>query len=352
MQLILKEHKKFSKNSYGLFILAGDIGGTNTALGIFGINDKPVLLSSFHFKSRELNGLGDAVSKMLEYSQKNYKIKVTKACFAVAGVLSENRDFVATQNIKWDVSKTELLKKTSLKRIIFLNDFEAIGYAMNVVNKKDVLVIKKAKKVPKAPILIVGAGTGLGKTALAYNEGCKAYVPIPSEAGHTDFPAQTKLEFELVDFIKKSGKIKQNVSYEHVLSGQGLINIYDFLRKSKKLSRTKFTGEIAKSKNKAETISKYRKADAVCRAAFEIFTLIYAKFARNCALDTLAYGGVYIAGGIAPKNKDIFGKRFVKAFEDNYRLQSVLKKIPIYLITSQDAGLIGAGFAGGKLIKG
>ena len=349
MRFTIREYKKFNKKTYDSFLMAGDIGGTNTSLGIFGVKNNPALLVSFHFKSRELRALHDAVNEALAYSKDNYKINITKACFAVAGVLSANGDYAQITNAKWDASRKILLKKTNLKKIALINDFEAVGYGINTLAKKDVMAIKKAKPTPKAPILVIGAGTGLGKTTLVYDRHQKAYKPIPSEAGHSDFAAQSKLDFELVDFIRKRKKAK-SVSYEQVLSGQGLGNIYLFLRKNKKFKAAKYTKEIDKSKSKPELISKYRKADKTCKETFEIFKIAYAGFAKNMALDGLALGGVYIAGGIAPKNREIFDKSFVKIFEESLKMGHILKRMPIYLILNYDVGLLGAGFAGSRLL--
>lgn len=346
-----KEYKKFNKNSYNSFLLGGDIGGTNTSLGVFGVKNKlPELLIAFHFKSRQLGGLHFAINEALSFIEKNYSIRITNACAAIAGVLSAGKDYAKATNVKWDISKKELLKRTKLKKILLINDFEAIGYGINLLAKKDFVTIKKAPKMPKAPIIVVGAGTGLGKATLIFDEAYKSYIPIPSEAGHSDFAAQNQTEVDLINFIRKIKKIKDNVPYEFVLSGQGLSNIYLFLRKSRKFNETKYTKEIDKAKNQPELISKYRKADKTCKAAFDIFKIIYARFAKNFALDALAYGGVYIAGGIAPKNRDIFDKNFINAFEDNYKLPYVLKKIPVYIITNTNIGLIGAGFVGAKLL--
>src|SRR3989344_4532999 len=171
MQFEKRQHKKVDRRNYNSFVLGGDIGGTNTNLGVFGVkNNLPGLILSFHFKSNELKGLHDAVNETLAYIQEKRKIKITKACFAVAGVLSPNKDFAKVTNAKWDVSKNLLLKKTKLKDLILINDFEAVGYGINMLSKKDIAIIKKAKKNPKAPILVVGAGTGLGKTMLVYDE--------------------------------------------------------------------------------------------------------------------------------------------------------------------------------------
>ena len=346
-----KEYKKFKKKDYSSFILGADIGGTNCNFGIFGIKRKnPELLLSFHFNSRELEGLHYSINEILAYMQKNRRIKITKACIAVAGIISPKKDFALTQNVPWNISKNELLRKTRLKEIILVNDFEAVGYGINMLNKKGIFVIKKAQKIPEAPAAVIGAGTGLGKATLIYNNHLKFYIPLPSEAGHMDFAAQSQDELELVNFIKRHKKIKQDIPYELVLSGQGLENIYLFLRKSRKFKETRYTKEIDKSKNKPELISKYRKIDKTCNDAFMVFKLIYAKFARDMAIYSVARGGIYIAGGIAAKNREIFDKEFVKTFEKNYKVADVLRKIPIYLILDHDVGLLGAGFVGSKFL--
>src|SRR3989344_498939 len=330
-----KIHKKFNKSRYSSFILAGDVGGTNINAGIFGIRKRlPELLESFKFKSKEIKGLDVAVNETLEIIVKEYSIILTKACFAVAGVVSPQNDFANVTNAPWDVDRKVLLKKTKLKHVIIINDFEAIGYGINMLGMKDIVTIKKAKKIPKAQIVVIGAGTGLGKTTSSYDESRKSYIPLHCEAGHTDFPAQNEEELKLVDFIRKRKKIKGSISYEQVVSGQGLENTYLFLRKTNRNAATKYTNEIDKSKNRAELISEYRKIDSTCKEVFRIFAEAYAKFARNFALDSIALGGVYIAGGIAPKNKEIFDKSFIKLFEDNYMLSGVLKRMPIYLIVN------------------
>lgn len=346
-----KKHKSFDKNHYNSFVLGADIGGTNTGIGIFGIKNKLLhFLLSFHFKSRELKAPNEAIKETLDYIRNKHKIKITKACIAVAGVLSHKKDYVKTQNLPWNVGKKKLSEGTGIKKVLFINDFEAIGYGINMLAKNDLVVVKKAKKITKAPMLIIGAGSGLGKTSLIYDECLKSYIPIPSEAGHSDFPAQNEEELEVISFIQKSKKVNSSISYEMALSGQGLENLYSCMRQSKKFTETKYNIEIDKSKNKPELISRYRKVDWACNAAFDLFKSFYAKFARNFALDALAFGGVYIAGGIAAKNRDIFDKTFINYFEQNHRFSGMLRKMPIYIIKNYNAGLLGAGFAAAKLL--
>lgn len=355
MQFDKKEYKKPSRENFTSFIFGGDIGGTNTSFGIFGVknnnHNNPELLASFHFKTEKIKAMHHAVNEVMDYMQKNYNIEIANACFAAAGVLSADRDYAKITNAKLDISKNVLLRETGLKHITIINDFESVGYGISMLAENEIIAVKKAKKIPKAPILVIGAGTGLGKTALIYDVHSESYFPIPSEAGHSDFPPQNELELELVNFIKTRKKIRQSISYEQVCSGQGLSNIYFFLRKKKVFNETKCTKEIDKSKGMPELISKYRKIDKTCRAAFEMFIEFYARFAKNFALDCMAFGGVYIAGGISQKNRDIFGKDFAEAFEKNHKLRHVLKKIPVYLILNPNAGLLGAGFCGADSSK-
>jgi len=350
MQFIKEEHKNFNRNAYKSFILGGDIGGTNCNLGIFGVKGKSSeLLVFFHFNSRELKNAYSPINAVLDNIRESYGIRIAKACLGVAGVVSTKRDYVHLTNAKLDISTKELLRKTKLKKVLLMNDFEALGYGINIISKNDIKIIKKARKIPKAPVVVLGAGTGLGKALLIYDNNKNMYVPIPSEAHHSDFPAQSGQELMLANFIKKHRKIRR-VSNGDILSGEGLEDVYHFLRRNKKFKETKYTKEIGRAKNKPEIISKYRKVDKTCKETFGIFKTAYAGFAKNMALDALAFGGVYIAGGIAPKNSDIFDRIFIKIFEESHKMGDVLKKMPVYLVLNCNIGLLGSGFAGSRLL--
>ncbi len=343
-----KEH--IAANHYNDFLLASDVGGTNTSFGLIGIKKKnPFLLSSMHCRTAGLSSYYSAMREALEIFSENHRIKITKGCIAVAGTITATRDKVKMTNAGIEIDKKRLIRIAKLKKISFLNDFEAIGYSINVLKLQDFRTIRKGRKLSRHPAVVIGAGTGLGKTGVIFNESLGCYTPLASESGHWDFPAEAEIELGLASFIKGLRK-KDHVSYEDVLSHRGIINIFDFLKSKKTFKETNYTREVKKSAEQPEMISKFRKKDRMCQKTFEIFRKNYAKFARNCAIDFLAYGGVYIAGGIGRKNPDIFDDKFIKEFEDNSTMSKVLKSIPIYLITNPDSGILGAGYFGARFL--
>jgi glucokinase len=193
---------------------------------------------------------------------------------------------------------------------------------------------------------IIGAGTGLGKSILIYDKGLGLYLPHPSEGGHTEFPATSPWERDLVDFVKDLEKGRRAISYEDLLSGRGLESIYKFLRQKGSLPKTRFTGQIDEAEEKASLISQYVDRDETCRETFRLFLELYAKCARNFALDTLALGGIYLAGGILAKNlPHIDQEVFRQHFEENDRHPEILRAIPIQVISNYDVSLWGAAFA-------
>ncbi|MEA2037354.1 MAG: glucokinase [Nanoarchaeota archaeon] len=333
----LRKHPKF--------ILAGDVGGTNTTLGLFNIGkNKPRLLFLKKFKSNELKSITEAINEMLAYSKRN-KIKINTGCLGVAGPVSTNRDLCKLTYVKWKVDTKEIIRKTGLKTFL-VNDFEAIGYGVNLLKKNDIIKIGKNREaLPEATKAVIGAGTGLGKSILVYQD--NSYIPIPSEGGFSDFPAHDKLEMDILNFIKKDKGIKESVSNEQVISGKGIESIYLFLRK--RFKSTKYTKEINRSKDKVPLISKYRNKDKLCKETFKLYTKFYARCVKNFVLDSLAIGGIYIAGGIASKNEDIFKtKEFINEFEKVNKQPQLLKKVPIFVIKNYNVSLYGAAYAAMK----
>jgi len=347
--------KKASPNLYSSFVLGGDIGGTNTNFGIMGIRDgKPVLLFSLHFETRRLKSVIPAVKSAVNYAKQNYAITVEDACIGAAGPVSPGNDFCQPTNVKWSIDAREVLKKTPLKSLFLINDFGAIGYGINLLDHKDpkaVLAARAAKKAPPAEATraVMGAGTGLGKAILVYKDAYGIHVPIPSEGGHADFPVYDEDELRLIEFVKKHQKLKAPASYENVLSGRGIESIYAFLKGSGRFAETECSRQIDKAKEKTPLITKNRAKDELCRETFKLFTRFYARCAKNFVLDSLATGGLYVAGGIAARAREVFQtKEFLDEFENANRQRDVLKDTPIYIVADYNVSLYGAGLAAVK----
>lgn len=331
------------------YVIGADVGGTNINIGVAGIkNSKPVLLFSLDFKSQELDSLVPAVNETLSYADKTHNIRVDSACFGVAGIASPSQDLASLTNVAWNIRKNEIIKGTSLENVLIINDFQAVGYGFNLLdpgNRDDMLEIRarESQEHTLSTKAILGAGTGLGKSILVYDKHYNIYVPIPSEGGHGDFPAQNDFEIQLLEFIKELRGISQPITYEELLSGRGIESIYLFLKKLQQFDATNYNEEINKSQDKVNLISKYRQIDETCKETFRLFTWFYARCAKNFVLDTMATAGLYIAGGIASKNKEIFtSKEFLDEFENAYRRSDILKKVPIYVILNYDVSLLGA----------
>jgi glucokinase len=354
MEYIIKNYKKESINDeFSDYVLGIDIGGTNTNLAIAGIKDKKTyLLYSHNYKTDKLDSIIPAIDNILTFTKNEYNIEIDFACIGAAGIVSSSNDFVKLTNANWSISSNEIKNRTSLNSVYIINDFQAIGYGLNLLsseNKEDICTIRQnninldESKPAKA---IIGAGTGLGKSILNYDSNFNAYIPIPSEGGHSDLPVKNDFEIKLVDFVKKLRNISQPLSYEEVLSGRGIESIYLFLRSLEKFNVTQYTNEIDESIDKTPLISKYRNIDETCKETFQLFTRFYARCAKNFVLDTLSRGGLYIAGGIASKNRDIFSSdEFINEFENAFNRTDLLKDIPISVIVNYDVSLYGACYA-------
>ena len=330
-------------------LLVGDVGGTHCNFAIAEVAQRRVkLIISLHFLSNEITRFSDVVCWILKYVQEKYDIKVDKACFAGAGPVGLEPDVIRMTNLLWTIDVKNLKKYSSLKDIKIINDFEAIGYGIDVIDQKDIICIhegecvKKKKHFNKA---IIGAGTGLGKGVLVWNEQRTHYIPVSSEGGHVDFPAYNQEEFLLLKYIQDDVKKEESspVELEDILSGKGISTIYKFLLKNRAFNSSMCTNEIAKSYYDASVIALHKKTDPCCQQTFEWFAGFYGRCAKNFALDVFALGGVYIVGGIAAKNPEIFREGlFLSEFFNNKKMKFFLKKISVYVVIDYNVSLYGA----------
>lgn len=327
---------------YSSFVLGGDLGGTNTKLGIAGIKDNvTVPLFMTRFRTQEIDSLVPAIEQTLDYAKQKHGIETDSACFGAAGVVSPNRDYCKLTNAGWDIDTNYIKQKIGLKSARILNDFEAIGYGINLLdtnNGNDLLRLKPDIQCQEGTKALMGAGTGVGKSILLYRNG--THIPIASEGGHMDFPAQTSFELEFINFVKDYRKVGQ-VSYEDTISGKGIENIYMFLKD--RYPKTDATKEIGESEDKVPVIAKHKTDDEACKETFRLYAKFYGRCARNFVLDYIPRGGLYIAGGIAPRHREIFTTReFSYEFHNCDAQKVVLQQIPVFVVLNIDAGLFGA----------
>jgi len=325
--------------------LVGDIGGTNSNFGIIQPhNDSFTLLMSIHFKSRDITTFSDLILDIVKYLNDSYSITITKLCLAGAGVVSETRDWVKPTNLTFEIDAKKIKEKTGLATVIIINDFEAVGFGIDMLSKEEILQVNNGSPRAYANKAIIGAGTGLGKGIMAWDEPHHTYLPVTSEGGHADFPVQNQQELELSSFIKETDDIGCNITWEHVLSGAGIIRTYKFLGNVKTYASTPYTQAIEQNGFHPDQIFSAKERDPRFKDTFELFAGWYGRCAKNFALDVLALGGVYIAGGIASKNLDLFKvPRFLEEFVNCDKHQKLLMQTPVYIIKNYNISLYGAG---------
>lgn len=311
-------------------ILAGDIGGTHTRLAFF---DKRKLVAERKVPSKNYKGLVEIVEEFAKKEQK----KVEKACFGIAGPVQKGR--CQATNLPWIVDKEEIRQATHIEKVALINDLEANAHGLKVLQEGEFFVLNKGE-FHEGNQALIAAGTGLGEAGL-YWDGQKHH-PFACEGGHADFAPRDEAEVELFFFLRKKFG---HVSYERVLSGPGLYEIYRFLTVTNKEKASLEVEEEMKEKDPASVVSKWGKEgkDRACLRAVDWFVSIYGAEAGNLALKTLALGGLFIGGGIAPiLLEKMKGGAFIASFCAKGRFSKLLQSIPIKVILNDNAALLGA----------
>lgn len=317
-------------------ILAGDIGGTHTRLALFHKSGDLVIRNEKKYLSRSYRSLAEIVRQFLGEGE-----TVHGACFGVAGAVRNGR--CQATNLPWVIDTADLEKELKIPTVHLINDLEANAYGIQVLPSKELSVIHAGQNQTGNQALIA-AGTGLGEAGL-YWDG-KKHHPFACEGGHADFAPRNQEEFELMLFLKKR---YEHVSYERVVSGPGIVAIYQFLIESGRQESSKEIGEEMKERDPAAVISERAEKDQACAVAIDWFISLYGAEAGNLALKFLALGGFYIGGGIAPHLVDRMKKGFFhSSFVDKGRFADLLSSIPVYLILNPNTALLGsAAFARG-----
>jgi glucokinase len=321
-------------------LLAGDIGGTRTRLALYDESTGALRrTASTQYESRSASTLEEIVLRFLEESGKP---KTTAACFGVAGAVVGGQ--VRTTNLPWQVSEDGLAERLRIPRVRLLNDLEAAAHGVVAITDPASLVLLQVGSPPeeRRALALVSAGTGLGVALMWWNG--HAYQIAPSEGGHCDFAPQDEVEDALVAWLRDQFG---HVSYERIVSGPGLVNLYRFLRTYRNIPEPGWLTTRIGFGDAAPVITEAAvdHSDPVCDETLTRFVRIYGAAAGNYALTSLAVGGVFLGGGIAPKILSrLTNGPFLDAFAAKGRFAEAMRKIPIHVVMAPDVALLGAAF--------
>jgi glucokinase len=312
--------------------LAGDVGGTKTLLAL--LDQHGTVVREDELRSAAFATFEDAVMQFLGVYR---GVPMDAACFGVAGAVVDGRG--ATTNLPWIVDEASLAAAIPARRVRLLNDLEATGHGVLALSPADLATVQPG--VPRnGNAAVIAAGTGLGE-ALIVTDG-ERHLVVASEGGHGDFAPRGEREIELLRFLRDEFG---SVSTERVLSGPGLVNIYRFVRETAAAAEPSWLTERLATEDPAAVVSDValENGHPWCVEALELFVSIYGAEAGNLALTGLALGGVFVAGGIAPKIRPaLLDGRFVAAFRDKGRMGDLMAGIPVHLVLESRAALIGA----------
>lgn len=313
-------------------LLAGDVGGTKTLLALV---DGRTILKRQVYPSAQFPSLEAMVRSFLA----GEKVDLQRACFGIAGPVFE--DACRTTNLPWVVEARGLERSLGIAKVMLVNDFHALAVGITALPESDLYALNDVPSDPGGPWVVLGAGTGLGEAVVIKT--AEGYRVLASEGGHTDFAPRNEREIALLRFLLQRHK---RVSYERMVSGPGLVTLYQFVRDSRPGQESpRVRAEIEGGPDSASAISRHALAgdDPLCVEALDLFVSIYGAEAGNLALKVLAPGGLFVAGGIAPKILPrLKDGTFLKAFLDKGRLSHLLRATPVKVVLNPDAGVLGA----------
>jgi len=322
-----------------LRVLAGDIGGTLTRLCTAECAGGDCRARrTQQYVSARYTGLEAILTEFLTQERAS---SIDVACLAIAGPVrsTATRQSAKVTNLPWKIESDVLARTFGISHIRLMNDFEAIGYGLPMLAASDFVVLQQGSPVPRAPRALIGAGTGLGQAILAWQG--DHYAVIPTEGGHADFGPVDELQFELSRYLLRQ---YGHVSYELILSGAGLVRLYEFLRARGATAESAAVAQAMQAGDPAAAVTQaaLHQGDPLAQQALDLFVRIYGAQAGNLALAAGAAGGIDIAGGIAAKIVSAFGENFLNAFRNKGVMTAYVSGIPVRVITNTEVGLHGA----------
>ena len=331
-------------------LLAGDVGGTKTLLGLFVAKpERPSAIDVGEFVTLDHAGLEPMIEAFLESRQVEPR-HIEAATFGVAGAVTD--EVARLTNVPWRVERASVAERLGFRRIHVLNDLEALAYGVTVLEADELSMIQRGVPLPRGNAAVIAAGTGLGEAILLNVNG--RFVPGASEGGHADFAARTPRE---IDMLRELTRIYGRVRVEDILSGPGLVNVYQFTHQSFATGPMRTAGVVAPARlcaavghvsDPAELPPRISRAAMEgacdqCVEALDLFVAVYGAESGNIALRTVATAGVYVGGGIAPKILPALQSgTFLDAFRAKEPMADFVATIPVAVILNPDAGLLGA----------
>lgn len=328
-----------AREAHHTMILAGDVGGTKCNLGLFAKNG-PSLRPIFQRRlpTRDYAGFEELIGDFLEMAHRSDSsppAEIEAAGFGVAGVVVQG--LLHAGNLPWVLDGSAIARKLHLNQVVLLNDLTATALSLEHLNSSDFAILNQGVPVPNAAKAVIAAGTGLGEATLHWDG--QQYRVAASEGGQADFAPRTELEIRLLTHLNKS---LPQVSCEEIISGRGFRRIHEFLNPSvRHVSFDSADGDPARE----ITQRGLEQSCPVCVESLAVWIEAYGAEAGNMALRTVAFGGVCVAGGIAPKILAKLGDGiFFRAFCGKSKFAEVLARVPLSVVVNEDAPVWGAAY--------
>lgn len=328
-----------------MVVLSGDVGGTSTRVQLTDFKD-PFCINTIkigHYANSDYSSFSSIIDTF--FVGTNFDLStIESACFCVAGPIVN--EVVHLTNLPWLIETSTIKKQLKIDKVSLINDFVAVGYGLDMLQPQDLFTLQTGKLHVGAPRAYIGAGTGLGVGFMTLQQP-GIYNAYHTEGGHVDFAPTDDTQVKLLDYLRKK---YHRVSFERVLSGEGLIKIYHFMRDNRVYGEEenpelRFLIDSDKDIDVAATISEYAMThkDIIAMRALNLFLRIYGAAVGNLALTMLPFGGLYVVGGIAPKLlTQIKEGTFLEAYGDKGRMSCLIKDIPLHIVLNTDVGLQGA----------
>ena len=325
-----------------MIVLAGDVGANSARIGLFEAENRMFKKLAFErYDTKNFSSLAQAIQTFLKTTDAHPRA----AAFGVAGPVIEG--VCKATNLPWTIDVAKLSKDIGMPRTTIVNDLVAHAHGLEALENKDLVVLQRGDYEGMANMVLMGPGKGLGEAIVAHHGGDS--IVVPSEGGHQDFAPHSDLEIALLRFLRD--KHGSHVSYERVLSGPGIIDIYEFMKQYAKESDKVKAALKEKNADKPALIMRFAKTDKLCRHTADLFFSVLGSEAGNLALQALAFGGVYLIGGLLRSNLEVMKKSlFLKSFTNKGRMSGLLKRIPIYVVKNEQLGILGAASLASELL--